>query len=158
MRYPRAAHAAGCRPVALADHRPPAEDVAAHPLQLVQHAQAAGDDQAQLEADAPGQFMHQRTAVPPSCARARSIWKSIMAAQAASQRPSAIWRLRDAEARQLVLRQVDAALLPVDGDVLPVVDELQAAADAVRQRLTFRIVAPYRRNSSRPTGSAERRQ
>ena len=37
----------------------------------------------------------------------------------------------------MLRRAVDAALPAVEGDGLPWVDELQAAADGVRQRLTF---------------------
>ena len=41
----------------------------------------------------------------------------------------------DAEARHLVLRQVNAAFLPVDGDVLQEVDQLQGGTDTVRPGL-----------------------
>ena len=68
-----------------------------------------------------------------SSARARSIWKRHEARASASPvSPCAICASRHAEARDLVLRQVDAALAVVDRDVLPEIDELQARADRVR--------------------------
>ena len=50
-----------------------------------------------------------------------------------------------AEALQVLLRQVDATLAPVDGDVLPEVGELQAGADGVRPRHRLLVAAAVQR-------------
>jgi hypothetical protein len=62
----------------------------------------------------------------------RSSWKSSSAAHSAVQRPAAICVSATCELREVGLWQIDPVLLPVDGDVLPEVDQLQGRTDAVR--------------------------
>jgi hypothetical protein len=98
---------------------------------FIEYAQAAGDDGADFEADATRQVAAERGALQHQCARPVDF--------EAHQRPPVVvaqtrgdLQVGDIEAHQVFLRQVDTRLLPVDGDILPVVDELQRGADAVR--------------------------
>ena len=62
-------------------------------------------------------------------ARARSIWKSIRSSGRRNGRRRSAFL--NAEMREIGLRQIDAILRPVDGDVLPEIDQLQRRANAV---------------------------
>ena len=123
----------------------------------VEDAQAAGDRPLQLEAERAA-AARARAGVPASSsARVRAVSNAISARQRSSHAPSAICVSVDAEARQIVRRQVDAALAPVDRDVLPEVGELQPGADRVGlRRGSPASSTPYRCSSRRPTGLAER--
>ena len=85
-------------------------------------------------------------------ARARWHWKRTRSCQGPSTRPSAICASRDAEAHEVLLRQVDAPLAPVHGDVLPVVDELQARADGVGVAQVGRVVLAEEGEQQAPDG------
>lgn len=120
------------------------EDIVAAVLKFFQNAQPTVHDQAQLEADAPGQ-------APGQCRTADQCGSGLAALFAHQGLPGGRQGSRqaahtvvdigfgDAVARQTVLRQVDAILGPVDGHVLTEIDPLQAGADRIRLGQAIRI-------------------
>ena len=117
-------------PIGARELRPPAEDVAARRVDAVENAMAAGQHAGQLEAEPPRQRAGERAAGLEHRARARRFERE--------QRPPCVVAscggdvlLGDAEAREVRRGQIHATLLPIDGDVLPEVDELQSGADRV---------------------------
>ena len=118
-------------PIARRQHRPAREDVAVDGVDALEDAQAAADDGRQLEPQTPRQRARQRASGFEQAAGARDF-------EGEQRAPGGVGlalgnlRFGHAEALQIVLGQVDAVLLPVDADVLPEVDQLQARADRVR--------------------------
>ena len=81
--------------------------------------------------DAPGQARAQRRARTHHGARALALEAHQVPPRRRRRGPRRSGASSTPKRAQVLLRQVDAALAPVDGDVLPVVDELQARADGV---------------------------
>ena len=114
-------------------HGPVAEDVAARRRRFYRGCAARPRTMARISRPMrPGQRACRAARRTSIIARARCALEGHEVAASARRRgPAAISLSVDAEPREVLLRQVDAALRPVDGDVLPEVDELQARADGV---------------------------
>src|SRR5487761_2460403 len=111
-------------------------DVAFNLVYFFEYAQAALDDGADFQADAPRQRAPQGRTGLHQRARARDL-EAHQRFTAAGSVPGRNLLLGHAKTAHLVLRQVDALFTPVDIDVLPEIDQLKAAADRVRMLQIF---------------------
>ena len=146
------------RPVGARKLRPPAEDVAARRVDAVEDAMAAGEHAGQLQPQPPRQRARERTSGLEHRARARRFEGHQRAPRIVAARVGDV-RFGDAEAREILAGKIDAALLPVGGDVLPEVDELQRRADRVARARVRRAIRRRRGGASAGrSGLAERRQ
>ena len=162
MRHPRwTQRAVGDRaPVERPQRGPAREHVAVHRVDALQDAQAAGDDRRQFESEAPRQRAHERSPGFEQRAGAATS-NAISARQRSSARAGGDRGGRDAEAVEVLLRQVDAVLAPVDRHVLPEVGELQSGADRVAGGEVGRASAPGTAQAAagrpgRPSGGSSR--
>ena len=97
----------------------------------------------QLEAEPPRQRARQRASGFEHRARARRFERDQRPPGVVASRVGDV-RLGDAESREVLAGQIDAALLPIDGDVLPEVDELERRADRVARAAVRRRCRPRR--------------
>ena len=99
-----------------------------------------------------------RGAPRPSRSRARATSKATSARTGSGDGEAAEVVRATAEPRHVLLRQVDAAGGEVLADVLQVLDDLQAGADASESSIRAGVATPKTCSTSRPTGSADSRQ
>ena len=119
------------KPVRLAQLGALAEDIALHRLDALQDAQPALHHHAQFQPDTARQAARQRGTGKHQCTRPRDLeLHQLLPALVAAGLGDVVFT--DAEVLQVFQRQVDARLLPVDGHILPEVDELQGTADGIR--------------------------
>ena len=102
-------------------------------VDAVQDAQAAGDDHVQFKLQAQRQHARQRSSGFEQVAGALDFETDELRPPLVAARLADLG-FGDAETSQVVLRKVNAPLVPVDGDVLPEIGELQAGADRVGLR------------------------
>ncbi len=131
------------------ERRAPREDVAAHGVDALENARPARDDRPKLEAGAEGKPPRQRTARVEQRARARRFERH-QPRQRASHAPSAICVRPTPNRVEVLERQVDASLAPVDRDVLPEIGELQRRADRVAFDAALRVVGLVQREQQAP--------
>jgi hypothetical protein len=139
-------------------HRTPVEDIEVDRLDLVEDAQAAGDDGADFQAHASGQVPAQRGAGVHQGARAVDL-EAQQGLEGAARVAVEDVPVVDTEAEHVVLRQVDPsrrALGGVDADILPVVDELQRRTDRIRtgEVLRARMAEQVQQQASHGIGRA----
>ena len=119
------------QPVPCAELGPMAENIAAHAADAFEDTQATLYGQADFPAHAAGQGMDERCAALHQGSRPvdLEIHQRRPVGRPAATRDVV---LADPEMRKVGLRDVNAVLLPVDGHVLPEIDQLQGGADAIR--------------------------
>ena len=107
-----------------------AEHIVARPLNALQNAQATVDDAAKNNSRAPRNAQRERCAANQHCAGVGNL-VGHQRAPAIVDHTAADLRLGHIEPREVALRQVDAAILEVDRDVLPEVDQMKGRADRI---------------------------
>src|SRR5450631_638550 len=106
------------------------EHVATRGVDFIEYRGAPGDRRANLEPQLSRKLASERRALGEHPARTRALERHQLAPFPIGVRVRDIG-FRDPEPREILLRNVDAPLLPVDRDVLPEIDELQRRADEV---------------------------
>lgn len=106
------------------------EDVVVGCLDAIENTQPACNDKTKFPADPSLQAPCKRRPFAHQCACAFHFECKQCAPAIITQRLVDVV-CADAKAFKVVLRDVDALLAPVDGNILPEIDQLKAAADAV---------------------------